>query len=166
MPRVFLSYHYKSDHARATLIRNMGIVNCNKPVSPGEWEAVTGGGDDAIARWIAEQMDGRTCAIILFGAETATRPWVKHEIREAWKHYLGVLGIYVDRLKGAGGSQSVRGDNPLDFVTLGENGTSLASIAKTYNPPFSDSRDAYQYIQDNLEDWVEEAVSIRDLYTD
>jgi hypothetical protein len=37
----------------------------------------------------------------------------------------------------------------------------LSTVAKTYDPPHSDSRQVYQYIADNIAHWVEEAVQIR-----
>jgi hypothetical protein len=40
----------------------------------------------------------------------------------------------------------------------------LSSIVKTYNPPYTESRDVYKYIKDNLPDWIEEAIDIREAY--
>ena len=35
---------------------------------------------DQIKEWIADQMKGRTCTVILAGANTANRKWINHEI--------------------------------------------------------------------------------------
>jgi hypothetical protein len=32
---------------------------------------------------------------------------------------------------------------------------------KTYEPPYSDSKDVYKYINNYLADWIEEAINIR-----
>jgi len=40
----------------------------------------------------------------------------------------------------------------------------LSQIVKSYDPPFSDSRDVYEYIKENIADWVEEAIEIRSKY--
>ena len=40
----------------------------------------------------------------------------------------------------------------------------LSSIVKAYNPPYTDSKEVYAYINENLADWIEEAVTIRDEY--
>ena len=74
--RIFFSFHYKLDAWRASEVRNMGLVEGNAPVSPNDWESVTREGEGAIKRWIAGQMRGRSCTIVLVGAETADRPWI------------------------------------------------------------------------------------------
>ena len=40
----------------------------------------------------------------------------------------------------------------------------MSAIVKAYDPPFSASTDVYQYIADNIEAFVEEAISIRNDY--
>ena len=52
--RVFYSFHYKPDNWRASQVRNMGVIEGNRPASDNEWEKVTSGGDKAIEKWIAE----------------------------------------------------------------------------------------------------------------
>jgi hypothetical protein len=37
----------------------------------------------------------------------------------------------------------------------------LSSIVKAYDPPYSSSTSVYDYIKENLADWVEKAISIR-----
>jgi hypothetical protein len=61
----FYSFHFKPDNARASQVRNIGVIEGNQPVSDNDWEAVTRGGEDAIRRWIASQMKGKTCAVVL-----------------------------------------------------------------------------------------------------
>lgn len=72
MPRkTFFSFHYKPDCSRAAQVRNMGMVDGNVPVSDNDWESVTRGGEDAIKRWIAGQLEGRSCTVVLVGQNTA-----------------------------------------------------------------------------------------------
>lgn len=40
----------------------------------------------------------------------------------------------------------------------------LSSIVKAYDPPYSDSKQAYDYISQNLSKWIEDAVKIRNEY--
>lgn len=40
----------------------------------------------------------------------------------------------------------------------------MSSVVKVYNPPYTDSKDVYNYISENLADWIEEAIEIRDNY--
>ena len=163
--RVFYSFHYKPDNARAAQVRNMGVVEGNKPASDNDWEAITKKGDDAIQKWIDDQLDGKSCAVVLIGAKTAGRKWINYEIKEAWNSKKGLLGFYIHRLKNLVGEQSSRGDNPFDEFTVGESKKRLSSIVKVYDPPYTDSKDVYAYIKKNLENWIEEAISIRDNYT-
>ena len=80
----FYSFHYKPDNARASQIRNMGVVDGNKPAADNDWETITRGGDEAIERWIIDQLKGRSCAIVLIGQNTAGRKWINYEISTAW----------------------------------------------------------------------------------
>ena len=71
--RVFFSFHYELDSSRAALVRNIGVLDGNRPATDNGWEAVKRGGDEAIRRWISEQMKERSCTIVLVGTETAGR---------------------------------------------------------------------------------------------
>ena len=107
-------------------------------------------------------MKGKSCAIVLIGSNTAGRKWIKYEIEKAWSDGKGLLGIHVHNLKNSDGKQSLKGRNPFEDFTV--NGRSLASTVYAYNPPYSDSQNAYQYINVRLNAWVEEAVAIRNSY--
>jgi len=64
----FYSFHYIPDNWRASQVRNMGLIEGNKPASDNEWETIVDGGDDEIKEWIDDQLYGRSVAIILIGA--------------------------------------------------------------------------------------------------
>ncbi|MCK9574097.1 MAG: TIR domain-containing protein [Candidatus Omnitrophica bacterium] len=162
--RTFYSFHYKPDCWRASQVRNMGVIEGNAPVSDNDWEEITKGGDDAIQKWINDQLDGKSCSIILIGENTAGRKWIKYEIEKTWNDGKGVLGIHIHNLKDTTGNQSNRGRNPFEDFTMKRNSQKLSSIVKVYNPPYSTSTDVYDYIKENLENWVEEAISIRENY--
>jgi len=128
------------------------------------WEAVKKGGDAAIQKWIDGQLDGKSCAVVLIGANTAGRKWIKYEIEAAWNSGKGVVGIYIHGLKDLDAEQCSQGPNPFDDFTMKGGSEKLASIVKAYNPPYTDSKQVYGYIKDNLANWVETAISIRDNY--
>ena len=163
--RAFYSFHYKPDCWRASQVRNMGVIEGNRPCSDNDWESITSAGDEAIKKWIAEQMEGKSCAIVLIGAATAGRKWINHEIIKAWNDKRGVLGIYIHRLLNTDKQQSTKGANPFDSVTHGPSGKKLSSVVKAYDPPYTSSTDAYNYISQKLEAWVEEAITIRNANT-
>ena len=162
--RVFYSFHYKPDCSRAARIRNMGVVEGNKPASDNDWETITSGGEKAVQKWIDEQLEGKSCAVVLIGEKTAGRKWINYEIGKAWNSKKGVVGIYIHRLKDLDGNQSQKGDNPFEAFTMKRDDKKLSSIVKAYNPPYTDSKEVYAYINENLADWIEEAVTIRDEY--
>jgi MTH538 TIR-like domain (DUF1863) len=162
--RVFYSFHYKPDCVGAARVRNMGVVEGNKSATDHDWEEITEGGDKAIQKWIDGQLDGKSCNVVLLGENTAGRKWIKFEIGAAWNNSKGLVGVYIHRLKDFDDNQSTKGRNPFEDFTVGEKKRELSSIVKAYNPPYSDSKDVYSYISDNLADWIEEAVEIRDNY--
>ena len=161
--RAFYSFHYKPDNWRAAQVRNMGVITGNQPASDNDWETVKRGGDAAIKRWIAGQIKGKSVAIVLIGEKTAGRKWIKYEIQKAWSDGKGVLGVYFHNLKDSDGNQSSKGGNP--FADLNLNGTKLSSIVKAHDPPYSSSTYVYDYIKENLADWIETAINIRGRYS-
>jgi len=160
--RAFYSFHYTPDNWRASQVRNMGVIDGNKPATDNDWETVKKGGDAAIQRWIDGQLDGTSVAIVLIGANTAGRKWIGYEIKKAWADKKGLLGIHIHNLKDKDGKQSVKGRNPFDDFNL--EGTSLSSIVKTYDPVATVSTSVYDYIKQNLAGWIETAITIRGKY--
>ena len=108
--RCFYSFHYKPDCHRASQIRQMGVVEGNRPVSDNDWEAVTVGGDVAIEKWITEQMKGKSCVVVLVGVNTAGRKWINREIVKAWDSGMGVVGIRIHGLKNLDGETAGFGE--------------------------------------------------------
>jgi len=159
--RAFYSFHYKPDATRASQVRNIGVVEGNRPATDNDWETVTKGGDAAIKKWIAEQMKGRSCTVVLVGTNTANRKWINHEIVKSWDGNMGVVGIYIHGLKDLNGNISTKGNNPFDYITLGTTKTKLSSVVKCYNPQGTNSKDRYAWIKKHLENAVEEAIKIR-----
>ena len=159
--QVFYSFHYKNDVRRVSQVRNIGALEDNKPVSDNEWEEVKRKGDDNIKKWINDNMNYRSCVIVMVGEETANRKWVKYEIEKAWNDGKGVLEIYIHNLKDPVTGKCSQGKNPFSSFTIKKDNKSLADIVKCYNP---NPNDAYNDIKDNLEKWVEEAIKIRNNY--
>jgi len=159
--RVFYSFHYKPDATRASQVRNIGALEGNKPASDNDWEKVVGGGDAAIKRWIAGQMKGRSCTVVLVGAKTANRKWINHEIIESWNAGMGVVGIRIHGLKNTDGNIASRGNNPFEYIYFGNPKKKLSTVVKCYNPAGTNSKDRYAWIKKHLANAVEEAIKIR-----
>jgi len=158
--RVFYSFHFEQDSRRVAQIRNIGVIEGNKPASSNEWETVKQGGNRAIKQWIDASLQNRSCLIVLIGEHTSERKWVNYEIEQAYNKGMGILGIFIHNIKdpllcksGLSG-KSKMGKNPFDNFRL-RNGDLLSSVVSCYNPQASS---AYNDIAQNIEQWIEDAI--------
>ena len=160
--QVFYSFHYKPDCWRAATVRSIGVIEGNKPAPDNEWETIIKGGDSAIEKWIKEQLNYRSCTVVLVGNQTANRKWINYEIVKSWDAGMGVVGIYIHRLKNSKGFITTIGKNPFDFITHGPTKKKLSTIVKCYNPGGINSKEKYDWISKHLSNAVEEAIKIRE----
>jgi len=159
--RCFYSFHYDRDSQRASQVRQIGTIEGNKPATDNDWETVKSGGEPAIKRWIAGQMDGKSCTIVLVGSNTANRKWINYEIVESWNKGMGVVGIHIYGLKNLDSKISTKGNNPFGYIDHNPTNKKLSSIVKCYDPSGANSRERYAWISKYLSDAVEEAINIR-----
>ena len=158
--QIFYSFHYKNDVFRVQQIRNIGSLEDNKPVSVNDWETVKRAGDQAIKKWINDNMEYRSCVVVLIGEETASRRWVQYEIEHAWNTGKALIGIYIHNLKDPRNGKSEKGENPFSNYYVGN--TCMADIIPVFNP---NSTDAYNDIRNNMAEWVEEGINVRKKYS-
>ena len=154
--QVFYSFHFDNDVMRMQQIRNIGVVEGNKPVAPNNWEQIKRS-EYAVKKWIDDNMKYKSCVVVLVGSETASRKWVDYEIRKAWNEGKGIFGVYIHNLKDPRTGTCRKGANPFDNVLL-KNGQKLSSLVPCYDP---NSWDAYNDIAKNLENWVDFAIKSR-----
>lgn len=155
--KCFLSFHYKPDNWRVSQIKQIGSIEEQPILDSNKWEEIKKKGDTAIENWIASNMKGKECLVVLVGKETAGRRWVKHEIKKAWKDGLGVLAIHIHNLKDADGEQTTKGSNPFTGLTV----DGVAVSGKVYDPPYNTSKNVYDHISSNIETWVSDAIKAR-----
>ncbi|MBX2925420.1 MAG: TIR domain-containing protein [Chitinophagaceae bacterium] len=155
--QIFYSFHYDNDVFRVQQIRNIGALEENKPVSVNDWETVKRGGETSIKKWIDENLKYKSCLVVLIGSETANRKWIKYEIEKAWNDGKGILGIYIHNINCMKNGTCSQGLNPFDYV-YSQYGTKLSSLVNVYNP---NPLNAYGDIANNLESWIEDAISSR-----
>jgi MTH538 TIR-like domain (DUF1863). len=144
------------------MVRNIGAIEGNKPATDNDWETITSRGDEAIKKWIKDQMQYRSCTVVLVGNKTANRKWINYEIVRSWDAGMGVVGIYIHGLKNSQELISEKGDNPFDYITHGKTKKKLSTIVKCYNPSGTNSKERYDWISRNIANAVEEAIKIRD----
>jgi hypothetical protein len=107
--RVFFSFHYSRDIWRANQVRNTNVVagiDTAGFFDHSEYEEARKQGSEAIKKMILRNLKNNSVTVVLIGAETANRPWVKYEIAQSIAQKNGLLGIYIHHLKGQEGNSS------------------------------------------------------------
>lgn len=153
---VFYSFHYARDSWRVQQIVKMGALEGQPILNAQEWEEVLRKGDAAIEKWIGEQMSYKKAVVVLVGAETADRPWVKHEITKAWNDKKPLVGIRINGLADSAGKTDSAGANPFSKVSF-KNGGTLADYVPLHTPTGADSKAVYANIEANIGTWVDSA---------
>ncbi|MCX5512846.1 TIR-like domain-containing protein [Kaistia algarum] len=153
--KVFFSFHYARDVRRVVQVRNSWVVRPNSEAQPfydaAEFEEAKkrAGG---IEKWIEEQLKGTSVTVVLFGAETYDREWVRHEIKRSYELKKGILAIDIHRIKDPQLGADVQGKNPLDYWHIEQNGRKV---------PFSSLYSTYDWVNDdgyaNMSAWIEAA---------
>ncbi|MDD5500743.1 MAG: TIR domain-containing protein [Candidatus Omnitrophica bacterium] len=114
--RVFFSFHFERDVWRAGQVRNCWVTKPSREeagyIDAADWEEVKKGGDEAIKKWIREQLKGTSVTIVLIGAETSGRKYIEYEIEQSIEKGNGLLGIYIHNLKDKDGETDSKGCNP------------------------------------------------------
>ena len=157
--QTFFSFHYERDVWRAGQVRNCNLLPTEDQhgfIDSVDWESIKRQGDDAIKRWIADQLKYTSVTAVLIGAETAGRPWVQNEIIQSWNRGNGIVGVWIHNIKDQDSKTDVAGRNPFDQFKLPD-GTLLSSVCKTYDWVLNDGRN-------NLGKWGEEAFQVRARY--
>jgi len=157
--KVFLSFHYKEDNWRVQKIKQIGSIVSEPLLDSNAWETVKQKGEAAIKTWINSQMSDKDCLIVLIGKNTANRPWVEYEIKHAWDNNKAVLGINIHNLLDRNLLKTSKGPNPFSGFKVGDK--QLTSLVHVYDPPYSQSKDVYNYISSNIEKWIAIAIADR-----
>ena len=152
--QTFFSFHYERDVWRAGQVRNSWVTKDREAAGfrdKAKWEEVKKKGEDAIHKWIDDQLDGASVTVVLIGTETSTRDYVDYEITQSHKKGKGMLGIYVHNMKDADSKTDTKGANPLDKWTFKDsNGNKITY--PTYDWVVNDGRS-------NMGTWIEDAAT-------
>ncbi|MDO7977898.1 TIR domain-containing protein [Oceanotoga teriensis] len=151
--QVFFSFHYDNDNWRAGQVRNMGKVDSSSTFSDNDWEEVKEKTESKIKEWIDEQLNKRSCLVVLIGEKTANRKWINYEIKKAYELNKGIVGIYIHKLKNSRGEQDSKGFNPFDYYNI--SGVLMSKYVKCFESNRLSSDNAYNDIKDNIEDLIE-----------
>jgi MTH538 TIR-like domain (DUF1863) len=133
--KVFFSFHYERDAGRAGVVRNHSVTKDGFQtagyIDGVEWESIKRQGENAIKRWIDGQLQNTTVTVVLIGAETANRPWVRYEIEKSRERKNGLLGIRIHNIKDFRTQQTdFAGQDP--FVSIGYQGVKVYDWVNDY----------------------------------
>jgi len=118
--KVFFSFHYERDVWRANVVRNSWVTKPDREaagfIDAAEFEKIQRQGHLAVKRWINSQLEGTSVTVVLIGAETYMRRWVRYEIIKSFDKGNGLLGIYIHKIKNKDGNTDSKGENPFEYV--------------------------------------------------
>ena len=130
---VFFSFDY-DDVWRVNQVRNSGRFVGEQRSGfrdKAEYEQVKQAGDAKIREWIQRQMHGCSVTCVLIGAATHKSRWVNFEIAESIRIGMGLLGVYIHKLRKSNDAQRsvfnthfrpsdqlLKPPNPLDKHTM------------------------------------------------
>jgi hypothetical protein len=150
--RVFFSFHYERDVWRAGQVRNSWVTKDREDAGfwdSASWEEVKKKGNDAIEKWIDDQLKGTSVTVVLIGAETSKREYVGYEITQSHKKGNGMLGIYVHNMKDSDKKTDTKGANPFDNWTFNDSDGNVVTYP------------TYDWVNDDgynkMADWIEAA---------
>lgn len=153
--KVFFSFHYDNDVTRASIVRNAWVTKPDRAaagyIDHAEFEKIKQRGTQAVRDWIDDQLWGSTVTVVLIGAETLTRPFVKYELEQSYKRGNAIIGVYVDKLRDFKGNTSGRCSTYNVEVGTDKSGSTI----------WFSSFPVFDYVSDdgynNLGTWVEKA---------
>lgn len=139
--KVFFSFKYEDVH-RAMNVRNSNVLTGvlkSGFIDKADFEKVESEGDQAIRKWIDNQLNGTSVTVLLIGAKTDKSRWVKYEIEQSIARGNGILTIDISKIK-----------------DLHEQTTTCCALRAKGYPHYQWNNDKGR---ENLGDWVEEAAT-------
>lgn len=154
--RTFFSFHYERDIWRASRVRNSWVTKKDREDAgfwdSASWEAVKKKGEDAVKKWINDQLKDTSVTVVLIGAETSNRDYVKYELEQSWKKGNGILGIHIHQMKDDDGKTDIKGDNSFGPIFTSPNDDKQYFFQRFLTYDWVDN-DGYN----NIGDWIEKA---------
>ena len=152
--KTFFSFHYKNDVWRAMQIRNSWVTKDSKEaagfIDAADFEKLEKEGIEAIHKWINKQLVGTSVTVVLIGADTSNRPYVKYELKKSYEKGNGMLGIYIHNQEDKDGNTSTKGSNHFGEIGKDEKGNAVY---------FSSAYTTYDWVNDdgynNTGKWIE-----------
>lgn len=154
MKNVFFSFHYGNDVFRANVVRNSWVIRGNKDagfIDKADFEKIKAKGDQAVYKWIDEQLIGTSVTAVLIGEETSNRKFVRYELQQSYERGNKIIGIFIHNIK-----------DMITMKTSNKGDTTFGSLGKDFrgnNVYFNQIAKTYDWIYDdgynNFSKWIE-----------
>jgi hypothetical protein len=157
---VFFSFHYKKDVWRANVVRNSWVTKEKSSdrgaegfIDAASFEKVEMAGEQAVKKWIDNELIGTSVTVVLIGEETSKRKYVKYEIEKSIERGNGLLGIHIYSIENQDKEKGTQGVDPfIQFKDkIKEKGYPYPKIYYWYGD------DGYK----NVDSWIEDAAKER-----
>lgn len=153
--RTFFSFHYGNDVWRANIVRHSWVIAGSEEagfVDSVDFEKIEREGEEAVKRWIRNQLIGTSVTVVLIGSETSSRRYIQYELQKSYEKGNGMLGIYIHNIKDRFGNTSTQGNTDFGEIGKDANGRSVY---------FSKNYRCYDWVIDdgynNIGNWIEAA---------
>lgn len=100
--KVFFSFHYQNDINRSMTVRNSWVPQGKEAagfIDKADFEQIKRQGNNAVHRWIDEQLEETSVTVVLIGEETLNRPFVQYEIRKSLERGNALIGVKIHSIK-------------------------------------------------------------------
>lgn len=100
--KAFFSFHFGNDVSRANVVRNSWVTQGRESagfIDKAEFEKIQRISERAVKQWIDSQLNGTSVTVVLIGAETFDRPYVKYEIEQSYKKGNAIIGVKIGGVK-------------------------------------------------------------------
>jgi hypothetical protein len=155
---VYYSFHHKRDADRIRLVGEIDGVQGQPLLDREEWTGVKAGGNRAVKDWIDEKMAAADAVVVLIGADTAVRHWVRYEIEKAWEDGRPLLGVRIHGLASSTGAADEEGTDPFERVE-GVHGVPVFDPTSTDADGVIDTQATYENLRSQLADWCSQGVT-------
>lgn len=152
--RVFFSFHYKNDVWRASQVRNSWVTQDRGSagfIDSAEFEKIEEKGDDAVKKWIDEQLQNTSVTIVLIGTDTSNRKYVRYELQKSYEKGNAIIGVHIHKQEDEKKNTSTKGTTMFGGLGKDSKGSTLYYHDIT--------KGTYDYIDDdgyrNLGNWID-----------
>ena len=131
--RTFFTYQYGPDIWRANVVRNSWVTQDREASGFWDaslWEKAKRNDENSLKRLMRDGIKNTSVTIVLAGANTYKRRWVRYEIVHSVISGNGLMNLHISKIKDQDENTADNGQNPLAYVGLKNTGTGLGFVEK------------------------------------